>query len=89
MSIDPFVFAGFGPPPKNIDLYASSEAQNAGIVLALLCVSAAFLAGRIAVRIMQFSGLSGDDYVILLSFFLSTLTTAVVVVGKSPDQELS
>lgn len=86
MDIDPFVFAAFGPPPRDIDLSANSEAKNAGVVLTLLCISALFLAGRIAMRTMQVYGLSVDDYAILVSFLFVTLTAAMVVVGKSPDQ---
>lgn len=86
MDIDPFVFAAFGPPPRDIDLSANSEAKNAGVVLTLLCISALFLAGRIAMRTMQVYGLSVDDYAILVSFLFVTLTAAMVVVGKSSDQ---
>ncbi|KAJ4128915.1 hypothetical protein NW768_007438 [Fusarium equiseti] len=81
MNIDPFVFAAFGPPPKDIDLSANSEAMNAGVVLTLLCVSAAFLAVRIAMKTIHVYGLSVDDYVLLVSFVFVTLTAAMVVVG--------
>ncbi|KAH7174851.1 uncharacterized protein B0J16DRAFT_185701 [Fusarium flagelliforme] len=81
MDIDPFVFAAFGPPPRDIDLSANSEAKNAGVVLTLLCISALFLAGRIAMRTMQVYGLSVDDYAILVSFLFVTLTAAMVVTG--------
>ncbi|PTD06669.1 hypothetical protein HYE67_001798 [Fusarium culmorum] len=82
MEVDPFVLAAFGPPPDGIDLSANNEAKNTGVVLLLLIVSAAFLAGRITLRTKQTYGLSADDYAIIVSFlFVFAVAIMVAVAG--------
>ncbi|RBQ74807.1 hypothetical protein FVER14953_20290 [Fusarium verticillioides] len=79
MEIDPMVIAIFGRPPEGIDLSANQEIKNTTIVLSMLCISALFLAGRIAIRTQQ-SDLSLDDYTISVSWLFVATTAAVVVV---------